>query len=163
MKGKAIAILMTTLVLFTGIASAYDEASPYTITLRWIIPEDTTFTVEIRGGGATIDFNPASKTETFVEPDNQDDSQELSILNVTNAGNLALSFYHNATTPIWANLTVSKTNESSAGVTLKDTQVVLNLSVAIGNHIDVYMWTNVTEAVSGTTEGTYQINSTSGA
>lgn len=160
MNKKIYVGVVALLMMTAGIATAYDENNPIFITLRWIVPSDTTFLVSIRGATETIDFTPASKNENLTEPDNQVAASSLPILNVSNIGNTALDLWHNASSPSFATLMAGTTNDEEASVTLSGSMLQFSDELAIDAHVDVYMWSNVTDAIAGTSLGNYSINAT---
>jgi len=162
-KLKAISIF----VLFALVASipgamAADADTPYTVTMNFIVPSDTTFSVELAGVETTIDFNPATKDSTEVEPDSQDDGGSTPIAVVTNDGNVNLNFSVNLTAerPTWVQIYASDTNTFASAVEFNTT--ALNdagwNTVTPTSTIDIYLWANFTSAVGGTTARTFQIN-----
>ena len=92
------------LFLTLPFALGYDASSPYTVTLNWIVPYDTTFTVALAGAETTIDFNPANKSSLEVEADSQSDGTP--IITVTNAGNVNANYSAliTADKPTWVTL-----------------------------------------------------------
>lgn len=167
MKTKLIVgLLITIVVCGAGVVGAYDASSPWSGTVRWLVPEDTTFSVLWAAGESTIDFDDSltSKTQSGVQPDGQDNTTNTPILNVTNDGNVVLNITCNlnATKPAWAVLKVN--NETSyAAATVFDTnatRAIVNATLAVGDTTDLYLWTDVTNADSGTTTRYLWINST---
>jgi len=162
MKNK-ILVILTGLMFMFGIAGvyAYNSESPYTVTMNFIVGEDTSFTVALAGSETTIDFNPATANDKEVEPDSQDDGGSTPIETITNTGNVNLALTHelNVTTDFVA---VSYNAENTVDWTkiLNSTTSSINASVPSSETADVYMWANFTAADSGTTAVLYQINST---
>lgn len=157
-------ILLVLLALVASIptATAYDADAPYTVTMNFIIPADTTFTVSLAGSETTIDFNPATKDSTDVEPDSQVASASTPIAEITNAGNVPLNFSINLTAakPSWVVVSADDTN-SSAAATSFDTTAFADAGwqdVAASATVNVYMWADFTAAVGGTASRTFQIN-----
>lgn len=152
------------LVCMLGIMSAEDASSPYTVTLKWIIADDTSFSVALCGSETTIDFDDHldnQTTATNIEPNCQNASTSTPIATITNDGNIDLNFTCNLTAaiPNWATLTVNDENTYTGGLSFNTTAVLINHTVSASADTDVYLWTNVTSADTGTTERTYQINS----
>ena len=162
-KLKAISIL----VLFALVASipgamADDADTPYTVTMNFIIPSDTTFSVDLALSETTIDFNPATKDSTEVEPDSQDDAGTVPIAVVTNDGNVNLNFSINLTAakPSWVQVYASDTNTFASAVAF-DTTPLEDAgwnTVIPTSSVNVYLWANFTSAAGGTTQRTFQIN-----
>jgi len=158
--GLVIAVIVSGL---GGIVSAYDAGTPWTGTVRWIVPSDTSFSIVFAGAETQVDFddNLTAQTQSGVQPDSQNNATSTPIIVVSNDGNQALNFTCNLTAakPTWAVIKVN--NETSyTGATSFDTSAVtVNASVAIGNDTDMYLWTDVTSATQGTTSRTLQINS----
>ncbi|MBD3252888.1 hypothetical protein GF386_04100 [Candidatus Pacearchaeota archaeon] len=159
----SIGMLLVLTMLALSPVMAYDESTPYTVTLKWIVPADTTFTVTLCGAESSIDFddNINSNTETAVQPDCQDNSTSTPILNITNAGNVDLNFTCNLTAskPAWATLYVNNVTDFSGASTFDTTAVVFADEIKSGNSTEVYLWTDISSAAEGTTTRTYQINS----
>lgn len=163
MKNKTVLmfVLMSVLSL-TSFALAYDASTPYTVTMNFIVGEDTTFTVALAGAETTIDFNPADQNSKNVEPDSQVRATGTPIATITNAGNTNLDFSNNVTTamPSFAAVSHESTNTSITWAnTLSTTASSLATSVAPAGTAEVYMYANFTSATAGTTPRTYQINS----
>jgi len=161
---RILAVMAAIIALSMPMAFAYDADNPYTVTLQYIIPIDSSFSVETRSLTAEIKFEFTAKTESNLEPTGQDDGNSLEILNVTNDGNTAIDLYHNTTIPTLGAGTVAlcvDTDNTVDGCTnLTDSMVQLTDELAIDGHVDVYMWANAEDASSGIHTGKYQINST---
>jgi len=139
---------------------AYDASSAYTINMRWIVPSDTTFSVSVSGGAATIDFSPASKTETEVEATGQIAASSVPILNITNDGNINMNFSNNLNEAkeAWSVVKSSNANVYAAASSFDTTAVTLEDDVSAGSSVTVYLWTDVTNAAAGTTTKEYNIS-----
>ncbi len=165
MKNKIMKIGLTTLaVLMLSIPGiAYDANTPYTVTLNYIVPSDTSFTVSLAGAETTVDFNPATKDSTMVEPDSQNAAGLVPMAKITNTGNLNQNFSVNLTTAqvAWAVVKVSNFSDYATPITLSDTaQNPTGWTViATSNEVRGYMHANFTNAPQGTTAKTLQINS----
>ncbi len=152
------------LMLFTVMPSiAYNADTPYTVTLNYIVPSDTSFTVSLAGAETTVDFNPATKNSTMVEPDSQNAAGLVPMAKITNTGNLNQNFSVNLTTAqvAWAVVKVSNFSDYATPITLSDTaQNPTGWTViATSNEVWGYMYANFTNAPQGTTAKTLQINS----
>lgn len=160
-------VLLMSVLMFAATAMAFDADTPYTVTMQWIIPSDTTFTVALAGAETTIDFddNVADKDSKEVEPDSQVAGSSTPIAVITNAGNQNLNFSANltATKPSFAVLMLSNTNSVSGATTFDTTAVTIEDNVAAAGTADLYIWTNLTNAEAGTTSRTFQINSVASA
>lgn len=141
-------------------ASAYDASNPYTVTLQWDVPTDTTFGVNLAGAEITIDFTCPDATEDLIEPDSQSASGSTPIATVDNDGNVAMDFSCNltATKPSWAVLIVNDANTHIGGNTFDTAAVEFADNIAISGSTDMYIWTNITSAALGNTQRTIQIN-----
>jgi len=152
-----IAIMMITLTP----AYAYDSSNPYTCTIAWSIPSDTSFSASFAGAETQVDFTHSTATENLVEPDSQVASSSIPILKFINDGNVAQNFSCNLTTakPSWATILVNDVNSNSTADTFDTTAVTFNTSVAAGDQTSMYLWTNISAATLGSTERTLQVNS----
>lgn len=154
--------LFSVLSIVPGVM-AYDASTPYTVTLQWIIPADTSFTVALCGAESSIDFdtNVVNGTDNGVEPDCQDDGGSTPMLTITNTGNVNLNFTTNLTTgiPGWATLYVDNDNTIAGSDSFNTTAVLVEGGVASSGTVDVYFWTDYASAPAGTTQRTLQINS----
>ena len=162
--GKATRItvwMVIAIVIGLGLASAYDADNPWTGTVQWTIPSDTSFTVTFAGSQTQVNFNAAGQNDTLIEPDGQDASSNTPIITIENTGNLNLNFTCNLTSakPSWATIKVSNQSDHTTATEFDTTAVVINASVPPGGSTPMYLWSNVTEAPSGTTTRTLQINS----
>ncbi len=163
LKHLVIPLLMVLMIMVSP-AIAYDADTPYTVTMNLIIPSDTSFTVALAGAETTIDFNPATKDTTEVEPDSQVASGNTTpIAVITNSGNLNQSFSINLTAakPSWVVLKGSSNGTYADSVSYDTALLELaawNTTVPAGTK-DIYLWADFTDALSGTTERTFQINS----
>lgn len=165
MKKQNLVLLLPiiAMMLFSvGSVYAYDADTPYTVTMNFIVGQDSSFTVSLAGSETTIDFNPATKDSKEVEPDSQDAGESTPILEITNTGNVALQFTHkvNDTMPTFVAVSYDTDNSVDWTKTITDSYSEISASVAKDSSADVYMWANFTDADSGTAQRTYQINST---
>jgi len=146
-----------------GIVGAYDASTPWTETVRWIVPSDTTFSVVFAGAESQVDFddNLTSNTQSGVQPDSQNNATSTPIITISNDGNQVLAFTCNLTAakPTWAVIKVNNETSYTGATSFNTSAVTVNASVAIGQDTDMYLWTDVTSATPGTTERTLQINS----
>lgn len=163
MKNK-ILTLFVGLFLVASIASVYaaDASTPYSVTMNFVVGEDTTFSVALAGAETSIDFNPADANSKEVEPDSQNAAGTTPMVNITNDGNVALNFTHqlNQTKPSHVEVSWSLTNSVDWSQTVTTTYSVINSSVPAGESEVVYYWANFTAAPQGTTQRLYYINTT---
>lgn len=154
-------LVILAIAMSVGIAGAYDSGDPWTGTVRWTIPEDTSFTITFAGSETQVDLEAAGETEDLIEPNSQDASAETPIITVENTGNLDLNFTCNLTSakPSWATIIESDTNLSTEGTEFDTTAVLINASVPMDDSTPMYLWSNVTNAPAGDTTRDLQINS----
>ena len=159
---KLVAIA-TMLMLMIPAGMAYDSGTPYTVTVNYIVPSDTSFTVTLAGAETTIDFNPATKDSANVEPDSQVAASSIPIATITNTGNLNQNFSVQLTTaqPVWVAVLVSNYNDYATPITLSAAaQSPTGWTViAADASVYAYMKGTFTDAPSGTTAKTLQISS----
>jgi len=159
-KTISIALMM---MLMIPTSMAYDAGTPYTVTLNYIVPSDTTFTVTLAGAESTIDFNPASMNSADVEPDSQSAAGSTPIAVIYNAGNLNQNFSVNLTTAqvSWAVVSVSNFSNYATPITLSDTSQTPTgwTNVPMTTSVSAYMKATFANATAGTTAKTLQINS----
>lgn len=164
MNTKIVVALLIGVIAIGGIPNvvAYDADTPWSGTVKWTIPSDTSFTVHFSGVVASIDFNMTGQNATMQEPVGQDDGANEPVLMINNTGNQNLNFNFSIPSgiPNWVtmlNMSNSQTHASSSAV--NKTGVDIETSVAQGSSTQLFLWTNVTEAPQGTTEKTAYINS----
>lgn len=155
-------VLLVLVAIFTPGAMAADADNPYTVTMNFIIPSDTAFSVALAGAESTIDFNPATKNSKDVEPDSQDATNSTPIAVITNDGNVNLNFSVNLTAskPSWGEVFADDTNLSASATTFDTTALTDSgwNNTAPAGTTNVYLWANFTSAIGGTTARTFQIN-----
>lgn len=161
MKKIILGLMGIFLVTVMSLALAYDQSTPYSATMKWIVPSDTTFTVSLCGAETTIDFdtNLTSSTQVQVEPDCQNAPAGIPIMNITNSGNINMNFTCNLTapSPSWAYLYVNNNSNFLTAKIVNVTAVTIANGVATSGTSLVYVWTNVTNAVQGTTTKTFEV------
>ena len=162
--GKISAIVISVIVVISGIASttiAYDANNPWTGTVKWSIPADTSFTVTFAGSQTQINFTASGKTEGQIEPDGQDASANTPIITIENTGNTNLDFKCNLTStpPSWGTIFVNDQPDYNNAVTVDTNQVTINSSVPAGESTPMYLWTDIIDAPAGTTTRTLMITS----
>lgn len=151
------------LVLTMTTVLAYDASTPYTVTMQWIVPTETTFSVNLCGSETTIDFddNVVNGSSKQVQPDCQNTTSSTPMLTITNDGNLAQNFSCNLTTAIqgWAELFVGNSTSIGTASSINVTKVDIVKNVAASANSTIYFWTNLTNADSGTTQRVFEIMS----
>lgn len=150
-------------ILSVMMVSAYDATTPYSVTLKWVVPSSTTFTVTLAGAESSIDFDDGltSATIALAQPDSQDNATSTPIIVITNTGNVALNLTNelNSTTPTWATLYVSNTTSPGDGAEFNSTALVeISNELAPAGTENIYIWTTITSGAVGTTEMKYYIN-----
>jgi len=158
-KGGAIALIVAIVMSGLGTTMAYDADNPWTGTVLWSIPADTSFTVTFAGSQTQVNFTASSATETFLEPDGQDATNNTPILTIENTGNTALDFYINLTSspPTWAELRGDATPNASNALLIGTSGFAIEVNP--GNSTPLYLWTNITNATAGDTTRTLMISS----
>ena len=157
-------ITLTSVSIATTIpAFGFDANSPATYTVQYIIPSDTSFTVSLCGSETQMNFNPATKSSTLVEPDCQQIVSNNPWANMTNGGNINLNFSVNLTTPnpSWVELHIGSSPSMADQVTVGATQLYPTgwLDVSPGSDVQLYARANFTNAGAGTTSNTIKISS----
>lgn len=163
MKGKEIIGLMGIIALLAlPIAIAYDASTPYTVTMIWSVPSDTTFSVTVCATATDIVFNASSKTEVAIEPDCQVAGTSTAMLTIQNDGNtnINLTSLLTASKPAFAtSLNVSTKNDFSDAQEFNTSYIVMNSSLASGESIALYFQSSILNADAGDTSRTYQVAS----
>ena len=158
-----LATIAAMLMLMIPASMAYDQNTPYSVTVNYIVPSDTSFTVTLAGAETTIDFNPATKDSANVEPDSQVAASSIPIATITNTGNLNQNFSVNLTTAqvAWAVVTISNYNNYATPITLSAVAQSPTgwTTIAASSACYAYMKGTFTNAPSGTTPKTLQVNS----
>ena len=145
-----------------GNVAAYTASSPWSGTIKWDIPSDTSFTVHFSGVTASIDFNASGLNATMIEPVGQDDGNSEPVIMINNTGNQNLNFNFSIPEgiPSWVTmLNMSNSNTHLGSSEVNKTGVDIETSVAQGTSTQLYLWSNVTSAPEGVTEKTAYINS----
>jgi len=162
--GKISAIVISAIVVISGIASttiAYDADNPWTGTVLWSIPSDTSFTVTFAGTETQINFTASSKTQNLIEPDGQDAANNTPIITIENIGNTILTFTCELTSskPSWATIKVSNQSDHTTATEFDTAGQAFALNITPGSSTPMYLWTNITNATSGDTTRTLRIDS----
>jgi len=162
--GKISAIVISAIVVISGMATtaiAYDANNPWTGTVRWSIPSDTSFTVTFAGTETQVNFTASSATQNLIEPDGQDAANNTPIITIDNTGNTYLNFSCNLTSakPSWATIKVGHLSDHTSAKEFDTTPVLIDKEVWPGDSIPVFLWTNITNADTGDTTRTLMITS----
>jgi len=161
--GKISAIVVVAMIVISGIAStamAYDTNNPWTGTVVWSIPADTSFTVTFAGSQTQINFTASGKNDTLIEPDGQNASSSTPIITIENTGNTKLLFYCNLTSskPSWATIKVSNLSDHTTATEFDTTEVaIVSDFISPGQSTPMYLWSNITNADVGDTTRTLRI------
>jgi hypothetical protein len=146
-------------VFASAFVLGYDASNPYTVTLNWIVPSDTTFTVALAGAETTIDFNPTNKSSLQVQADSQADVTP--IITVTNQGNVPANYSAEVTgiLPSWVTLKGKNSyNYATADTLSNSTTTSIKTDVASGNTAEYWLWSDFTDAPQGTEVSSFQIS-----
>jgi len=159
---RTVSLALIMMLMIPG-SMAYDAGTPYTVTLNYIVPSDTSFTVTLVSPETTIDFNPATKDSADVEPDGQIAASNIPMATISNTGNLNQNFTVNLTAAqeAWAVVSLSNFSNYATPITLSNTAQSPTGWTGIVASADVvaYMKATFTDAPQGTTAKTLQINS----
>jgi len=139
--------------------NGYDADNPWTGTVLWSIPSDTSFTVTFAGTQTQINFTASDKTQSLIEPDGQSASSSTPIITIENTGNTNLNFSCNLTSakPSWATIKVSNQSDHTTATEFDTSLVLINESVPAGSSTPMYLWSNITNADAGDTTRTLMI------
>ena len=165
MNTKIVVAMLIGIIAIGGIgnvAAVYDADTPWSGTVKWDVPSDTSFTVHFSGVTASIDFNMSGQNGTMQEPVGQDDGASEPVVMINNTGNQNLDFNFSIPEgiPSWVTmLNMSNSNTFLGSSEVNTSGVDIETSVAQGTSTQLYLWTNVTEAPQGVTSKTAYINS----
>ena len=146
-------------VFASAFVMGYDASNPYSVTLNWIVPADTTFTVALAGVETTIDFNPTNKSSIQVQADSQ--LAGTPIITVTNQGNVPANYSAEVTgtLPSWVTLKGKNSyNYATANTLSNSTATILKDNVASGNTAEYWLWSDFANAPKGTEASSFQIS-----
>jgi len=154
--GKISAVVISVMVVVSGIAStaiAYDANNPWTGTVKWSIPSDTSFTVTFAGSQTQVNFTASAKTQSLIEPDGQDAANNTPIITLENTGNLNLTFTCNLTSakPTWATIKVGNYKDPGYATEFNTDLVVVTTDVLPGTSAPMFLWSDITNAPAGDT------------
>ena len=160
MNKRQILLVALALMLNMAVAIAYDSGTPYTVTMNFIVPSDTTFTVALAGVEVTIDFNPADKDSAQVEPDSQ--TNVTAMVTVTNQGNVGMDYNCDLTVtkPTWVTLKGNNAyNYGTATIFDNGNAYTFALNVtSFGGTADLWLWADFVNASGGTTQRQFRVN-----
>ena len=159
-RKELITVLIVAIIMGgLGNVIAYDADNPWTGTVLWSIPGDTSFTVTFAGTETQVNFTASSATENLIEPSGQDASSNTPIITIENTGNTNLNFSCNLTSakPSWATIKVSNQSDHTTATEFDTTLVLINESVPAGQSTPMYLWSNITNADAGDTTRTLMI------
>lgn len=162
MKKILVSLIVAAIVVSgVGTAIAYDASNPWTGTVLWSIPSDTSFTITFAGAQTQVNFSASSANATNLEPTGQDAANNTPIIYVENTGNTALNFTTNLTAakPTWATIKVSNETDNTTATEFDTAKVVVNASAPVGANTTMYLWTNISSGTSGDTTRTLGIYS----
>ena len=152
------------MLLLMPLALAYDSGSPYSVTVSWSVPSDTTFSVALASPCAQVNFLPADKDTNEVEAECQDVATGVPILTMTNQGNVNLTFKASltATMPSYVVLKGKSTGIYAGADTITDGLTTINSSIVAGDTADEYLWADFNTAVGGNGTRTLQVSDVEG-
>jgi len=159
MKSKIILSLLLLSIFGMSLAFGYDASSPYSVTLNWIVPSDTTFSVALAGAETTIDFNPTNKSSLEVMPDSQADVTP--IITITNQGNVDANYSALVTAqkPSWVTLKGYNSYDYGSAVEVgNSTSVTIEDNIAPSGTSEYWLWSDFADADKGTTASTFQVS-----
>ena len=139
-------------------AYANNISSDYRI-LTVSAASDTSFTVTLSAGQTQINFSAVKSIDTMLEPDGQ--NLTIPIVVVENTGNIAQSFRFYMDSTVNNILTyTSLANDLSNPVEINTTTTTVIISnLAASDSDDVWMYCNLTRPSPGSSEKTLTINS----
>jgi len=110
MKLKHILIIVT-LIAIVAIPFLQTEAHVETVTLKYVIPQVTTFQVTLPAGYTELTFQPDGATFTNQPAEGQ--TASTAGLTITNTGNVAIKIDANLTTDLPTNVTEFRLNTAN--------------------------------------------------
>jgi len=158
-NGLALSLLMLISVFAIPMVLGYDASNPYTVTIKWIVPQDTTFTVALAGAETEIIFNATNKSSLEVNARSQTDS--VPIITISNQGNIPANYTAQVTAflPSWVTLKGKKTYDYGTADTITNTTgTLIDTNVASGNNATYWLWSDFSNGVYGTNQSTFQIS-----
>ena len=141
-------------------AFGYDASNPYSCSVLWYVPQDTSFGVYFAGSETQLNFTANNRTASLIEPNGQNATTDTPVITIKNEGTGALDFSCNLTTkPSWAVFKVNNISDYGTAKELGTEGVIINTSVPVGGTTDIYLWLNITNATTGQTSGGFGISS----
>jgi len=141
-------------------AFGYDASNPYSCSVLWYVPEDTSFSVTFAGSETQLNFTANNRTASLIEPNGQNATSNKPVITIKNEGTGALDFSCNLTTkPSWAVFKINNVSDYGTATELNTEAVIINTTVPVGGTTDIYLWLNITNATAGLTSGGFRINS----
>jgi len=158
-RNRKIGAILTTLALLSIFGAGVVPGETQTVTVTWIVPSDTGFSIAWAGAESEIVFNTGDRNFTKIQARSQTPSTP--IINLTNNGNTAVDFHMvfnagfatgvtyvncsvfdntNATLYWWTNSNETSSNQTTAS------------SIAIGDYADYWFYSdgvNVEETAEG--------------
>ena len=153
LKKIAVVVLIGAVSILPFVMNAYADTE--TVTLKYVIPQVTTFSVSFPTGLTDIEFQPSGASFTN-EPAYQQ-SASTAAMRITNTGNVAIKIDANLTTDLPTNVTefrLNTANDASGGWYWTDTnetttQTIIS-SLAIGASEDFWAWSTGSNVPAGT-------------
>jgi len=147
-----IAVLMSIIAVTPFLtAQAYTES----VTLKYIIPQVTTFSVQFPTGLGLIQFEPSGATFSNLPASSQDAT--TSAMNITNTGNVDIKIDASLTADLPTGVTefrINTANDYNGGWWWTDAnetsaQTIIN-SLAMGDSVDFWAWSTGANVPAGT-------------
>jgi len=153
LKKIAVVVLIGAVSILPFVMNAYADTE--TVTLKYVIPQVTTFSVSFPTGLTDIEFQPSGASFTN-EPAYQQDASTAA-MRITNTGNVAIKIDASLTTDLPTNVTefrLNTANDASGGWYWTDTnetttQTIIS-SLAVGADEDFWAWSTGSNVPAGT-------------
>ena len=168
MKQKTQRLVLVSLVVSALFLSSIPTimADSQNVTVRWIVPADTTIAVSYPSGESNVVFEPSGKTFTDEPAKSQTGSNAA--LRITNNGNTAVSINASFSTDLptgitFVNVSVGDNTNSTLYwyVPANDTddQELDDSIAAAGGTQDFWFWSSGTDVAEGTVDKTFTVTS----
>ena len=168
MKQKTQRLVLVSLVVSALFLSSIPTimADSQNVTVRWIVPADTTIAVSYPSGESNVIFEPSGKTFTDEPAKSQTGSNAA--LRITNNGNTAVSINASFSTDLptgvtFVNVSVGDNTNSTLYwyVPANDTddQELDDSIAASGGTQDFWFWSSGTDVAEGTVDKTFTVTS----
>ena len=153
LKKIAVVVLIAAVSILPFVMNAYAETK--TVTLKYVIPQVTTFQITLPAGYTELTFQPDDATFTNQPAEGQTDT--TAGLTITNTGNVAIKIDANLTADLPTNVTefrLTTTNTASGGYYWTDVnetsvQTIIS-SLAIGASDEFWAWSTGSNVPAGT-------------